>query len=104
VHADVARHALELLRQLEQVRTSSLDALGQLGSAAMAYFLLAARARRRVLQRDGLAGLVGDQLAMPSQKGSSCPARGPRRGWRLGGHGAEGGDLADRVAPYLSFT
>jgi hypothetical protein len=42
VHADVARHALELLRQLEQGRTSSLDALGQIGSAAWRIFLLAA--------------------------------------------------------------
>jgi len=101
VHADVARQALELLRQLDQQPhlVFFFDALGQqrLHLDRVLVFVVGGFGLRWVLQRHALARLVGDELADAVAKtvgeiehAPDVADRGTRR------QGAKGGDLAHR--------
>ena len=108
VHADVARHAFELLRQLDQGLDVLFlgDSLGQqrlhLDRVVVLVALLLGLGR--VLQRHAHAGLVRNQLADAVAEGVAHVEHtahvADRRARR---HGAEGGNLADRVLAVLAL-
>ena len=106
MHADIARHAFELLRQLNQGLdfVVVLDALGQLrlGGNGVFFLVVVRQIRRRILDGDRLAGLVRNQLADAVAEGVAQvqhAAHVSDGGTR--GHGAEGGDLAHGVTTVL---
>ena len=103
MHADVAGHAFELLRQLDQVLDIFLllDALRQhrLRLDRIGVLVALLLGVGRVLQGDMQARLVRDQLGDAVTEGVAH-VHGPAHvaDHRPCGHGAEGRDLADRIA------
>ena len=106
VHADVAGHAFELLRQLDQhahffflldaLRELRLHLDGVVVLVALDLFL------GRVLQRDRHARLVRNQLAdAVAEHVAHVQHAAHVADGRARCHGAEGGDLADGIAAVL---
>jgi hypothetical protein len=101
VHADVAHHALDTLGQAEQGRHLFLGrlALLQLGRLQAGVDQLGIGLLRHLGQRHMLARRRRDQLGdgiHMAEAHAQHPAHVAQRG--LGGHGAEGGDLAHGLA------